>query len=67
MASLNALFPRNTCQEDVDFIIRFSSKTNFILIFMHLFFAKVTSEEVNLFIVKGRLDVKHVDIVASLK
>ena len=34
--------------------------------FKHLFFAKVTSEEVNLVIVKGLLDVKHVDTVASL-
>ena len=34
---------------------------------MHLFFTKVTSEEMNLLIVKGLLDVKHVDIVASLK
>ena len=33
---------------------------------MDLFFAEVSGEEVDLLIVKGLLDVKHVDSVASL-
>ena len=34
--------------------------------FSYLFFAKIACEEVNLFIVKGLFDIKHVDTVASL-
>ena len=33
---------------------------------MDLFFAEVSGEEVDFLIVKGLLDVKHVDSVASL-